>query len=189
MIELITLLIAIAIILILYKIIKNSISNTNNEQQEQSIQNNKIIYKQKPLLTETEKNFYLKLKDLEPQYKIIPQISLNAIVDKVTDNKYRTELFRNIDYGIFTNDLSNILLLIELNDQTHNQPNRKKRDIKVKEICQNANIPIITFYTNYPNEKEYVLNRILTEINKYTNNTESIAQEQINNNIENINRY
>ena len=109
------------------------------------------------------------IKVLEPKYKIIPQVNLGTIIEKISSEKFENELFRNIDYGIFTNDFSKVLLLIELNDQTHNQPQRKKRDIKVKEICNKANIPIMTFYTNYPNNQEYVINRIL---NKIENNTE-----------------
>lgn len=41
---------------------------------------------------------------------------------------------------------------------------KNKKD--VKEICNSANIKLITFYTKYPNEKEYVLNRIISEIKK-----------------------
>lgn len=41
----------------------------------------------------------------------------------------------------------------------------KKRDIKVKDICNKAGIKLITFYTKYSNEKEYVKNRIKEELN------------------------
>jgi len=36
----------------------------------------------------------------------------------------------------------------------------KLRDKKVKEICSNANIPLLTFYINMPNEPNYIVNRI-----------------------------
>lgn len=42
--------------------------------------------------------------------------------------------------------------------------NRIKRDIKVKNICNSANIKLITFYTNYPNNKDYVIKRIKQEL-------------------------
>ncbi|HIS86762.1 MAG TPA: DUF2726 domain-containing protein [Candidatus Caccenecus avistercoris] len=54
-----------------------------------------------------------------------------------------------------------LLLLIELNDASHNQIKRKDRDLKVKKILNDCNIPLLTFYTFYPNEKNYVLNRII----------------------------
>ena len=150
------------------EIINNVLFN-NKQIKKSKIRSNENIYREKTLMTNTEKNFYQKLKVLEPKYKIIPQVNLGTIIEKISNEKFENELFRNIDYGIFTNDFSKVLLLIELNDQTHNQPQRKKRDIKVKEICNKANIPIMTFYTNYPNNQEYVINRIL---NKIENNTD-----------------
>ncbi len=150
----------------------------NKLNTSKKIENNEKIYTKKDYLTPTEKNFYKKLKKLEPQYKIIPQINLSTIVNKINNTKYHTELYRNIDYGIFTNDFQ-LLLLIELNDQTHQQPKRKRRDIKVQEICKNADIPIITFYTNYPNEENYVISRILKEINI---NTKQLSKYDTNEN-------
>lgn len=67
-------------------------------------------------------------------------------------------------FAIFDKEFSKILLLIELNDNTHNKLNRKDRDLKVKKICNDAGIKLITFYTKYPNEKQYVLNRIKEEL-------------------------
>ena len=39
-------------------------------------------------------------------------------------------------------------------------------DLKVKKICNDIGVSIMTFYTKYPNEKKYVLNRIEKELNK-----------------------
>ena len=43
---------------------------------------------------------------------------------------------------------------------------RKNRDAKIKKICNAAGIPLLFFYTKYPNEKDYVINRIRNVINK-----------------------
>lgn len=153
--------------------------NTKIGKVKKQIENNEKVYTKKDYLTITEKNFYNKLKKLEPQYKVIPQINLSTVINKTNNTKYHTELYRNIDYGIFTNDFQ-LLLLIELNDQTHYQSKRKYRDIKVHEICKNTNIPIMTFYTNYPNEESYVINRILKEIQPSINNN-SILENNSNN--------
>lgn len=123
-----------------------------------------IIYEQKNFMTNAEKDFYKKIVVLEENYKIIPQINLATIVKKKSKYKYRTELYRNIDFAIFDKDLNNVLLLIELNDSTHNQKSRIDRDLKVKKICTDANLKLINFYTKYPNEQEYVIKRIKTEI-------------------------
>lgn len=138
------------------------INNTKKQEQNNIIKNE---YKKRNLMTQTELFFYNKIQELESEYKIVPQLNLGTIVEK--QNKgYRNELFKNIDFAIFNKNFSEILLLIELNDNTHEQKKRKQRDKRVKEICNNANIKLITFYTKYPNEKEYVLNRIREEIKK-----------------------
>lgn len=135
---------------------------TKTEQQEK---NNKIEnkYEKRNLMTQTEINFYHKIQELENEYKIIPQLNLGTIIEK--QNKgYRNELFKNIDFAIFSKDFQKILLLIELNDSTHEQSKRKKRDKLVKDICNSAGIRLITFYTKYSNEKQWVLDRIRKEI-------------------------
>lgn len=116
-------------------------------------------------MTPSELDFYNKIKILEKNYKIIPQVNLASIIN-ITNSKYITELFRNIDFAIFDNEYNELLLLIELNDYTHNKINRRDRDLKVKKICNDAGIKLITFHTKYPNEREYVINRIKKEISK-----------------------
>lgn len=141
-------------------------------KEEEEILKEKTIYKKKNIMTDYEYKFYLILKELEKyNYKVIPQVNLATIVEKVNNKKYYTELFRNIDFVIFNEDLTDALLLIEVNDATtHNTKKRKSRDIKVKSICANAGLNLITFYTKYANEKSYVLNRVLASITTKNNN-------------------
>ena len=158
-------------VLIIIRALTNLIDNllyNNNFNNEQKL---KTIYKKKSFMTNAEYEFYNKLKSLEPEYKIIPQLNLASIINKENNNKYYTDLFRNIDFAIFDNKLKNVLLLIELNDGTHQLKKRKARDFKVKKICKAAGIPLIYFYTKYPNEKEYVINRIKEIINSANNNS------------------
>lgn len=115
-------------------------------------------------MTNAEKEFYKKLLVLEDNYKIIPQVNLATIINKKSKYKYRTELYRNIDFVIFDKDFNEVLLLIELNDSTHSKKTRIDRDLKVKKICESANLKLINFYTKYPNEQKYVINRIKSEI-------------------------
>lgn len=79
------------------------------------------------------------------EYLILPQINLASVIDKVGDG-YRTELFRNVDFGIFDYNYRPILL-IEINDNTHFRKDRIERDKKVNEICKKAKLPLITFWT------------------------------------------
>ena len=126
-----------------------------------------VNYIPKQFLTNNEYDFLTKFIDLEDELhiNIVPQVNLASIIQKVSNSRFNTELFRNIDFGIFSADYSKALLLIELNDESHNNFHRKKRDIKVHEICNKAGIELITFYTKYSNEKEYVKGRILKELN------------------------
>ena len=161
---------------IIEKIIKKILILLGIIKKEEEILKEKTIYKKKNIMTDYEYKFYLILKELEKyNYKVIPQVNLATIVEKVNNKKYYTELFRNIDFVIFNEDLTDVLLLIEVNDVTHNTKKRKSRDIKVKSICANAGLNLITFYTKYANEKSYVLNRVLASITtKNNNNIEAV---------------
>ncbi len=123
-------------------------------------------YIKRPFLTKYELSFYNILKNLPSKYIVVPQVNLATIVSSKNPSKYRSELFRNIDYVIFSENFSDTLLLIELNDSTHKKISRKDRDLKVKRICNSAELKLMTFYTSYPNEKEYVLSRILKALEK-----------------------
>lgn len=129
-----------------------------NNIQEENVAEVKL-YEKKKFMTRTELEFYDKFKELEDEYRIVPQINLATIIKKISKG-YINELFKNIDFAIFDKQYNDILLLIELNDSSHNNVDRRDRDLKVQKICRDANIKLITFHTKYPNEKEYVLNRI-----------------------------
>ena len=150
---------------IIYKILKyfGLIQEENKERRKDT------IYIQKPIMTEYECRFYQILKELENKYIIVPQLNLAAIIKKVNNNRYYSELFRNIDFAIFSKDYKKLLLLIEINDQTHDRYKRQDRDLKVKKICNDVNVKLISFYTKYPNEKNYVINRIEKEIDLNNN--------------------
>ena len=142
---------------------------------------NKQIYQKKYFMTSSEKIFYQKIMSFNKDYVVIPQLNLASINEK-KDAKYRTELFRNVDYAIFSKNFD-ILLLIELNDITHKNKKRYERDQKVKEILKTCNIPLLTFYTSYPNEEQYVIDRINTTLK---NNYPSLLENKmINNNQDN----
>lgn len=127
------------------------IDSTNKEE---------TIYELKSIMTNYEKYFYDILKELNDDYIVVPQLNLASVVKKINNNRYYSELFRNIDFAIFSKNYSNLLLLIEINDKTHNTKKRRERDLKVKKICNDINVKLITFYSNYPNERNYVINRV-----------------------------
>ncbi len=118
------------------------------------------------LMTKTEKDFYLAIYQALPDnYILQPQVNLATIIKKIDNKPFQNELFRNIDFCIFDFDFKPIAL-IEINDKTHStQRSRQARDYKVKEICLKANIPLITFWTSYGINQEYINKRIKEVLN------------------------
>ena len=159
------LVVIILMIIVFWVIISHFGTSSSNNNINEDVSN-------KQFLSNSEYDFLTKFIDLENELhvNIVPQVNLASIIQKVSNSRFNTELFRNIDFGIFNADYSKLLLLIELNDESHNNYHRKKRDIKVRDICNKAGIKLITFYTRYSNEKEYVKSRIIKELNISTNN-------------------
>lgn len=121
----------------------------------------KFLYEsKKALITETEKEFYIAIKSsLTAEYQVFPQMNLAAFIEKTDNSRFRNELFRNVDF-LITDANYKPKIVIEINDKTHLENERKKRDEKVKNICDEAGIPIIKFWTSYGVNNEYIKNTI-----------------------------
>lgn len=91
-------------------------------------------------------------------YRVLPQINLASVIDKEGQG-FRTELFRNVDFGIFDYNFRPILL-IEINDNSHFKKDRQERDESVALITKKARIPLITFWTKDGIDKNYIYNTI-----------------------------
>jgi hypothetical protein len=136
------------IAVIILKIIIDTVSTSKTIAKAKN--NFGYEYDAKPLMTQSELSFYNQLKTLESnKIHILPQITLANIVHKKGKYTHQTELFRNIDFGIF-NESYRPELLIELNDKSHEQKSRKERNEKVKLICNSAGIDLIIIDTNNP---------------------------------------
>ncbi len=136
----------IVFIVIIVIAIKRTPKQTQN-QSNRTTEYDHRRYEVKNLLTATEEKYFAILKHVTPSsFTVYPQINLASIINRVDRHRYQSELFRNIDFAIF--DSSNRpVLLIEINDNSHKKQERIERDRKVKEICDRANIPLITFWT------------------------------------------
>lgn len=117
-------------------------------------------YQKKKLMTPTEiKYFHAIQKAVSGNYILQPQVNLATIIERTDEHKYQNELYRNIDFVIFDPQY-NPIVLIEINDKTHKEKARQARDCKVKAICALAELPIITFWTDYGINEEYIQKRI-----------------------------
>ncbi|MCH5351117.1 MAG: DUF2726 domain-containing protein [Clostridiales bacterium] len=103
--------------------------------------------RKKQLLTPPEQELYAVLKRINPdRYEVIPQTALVNVIDKKTNASYRNELFRVCDFCFVDRRTFEPLLLVELNDSSHNRADRVERDEKVAAICEDAGLPLVTFW-------------------------------------------
>ena len=114
------------------------------------------------LLTSTEMQYYRILEAyFGKDYRVLPQINLASVVDKEGAG-FRTELFRNVDFGIFDINFRPIVL-IEINDNTHFRKDRQERDESVALILKKAHLPLVTFWTKDGIDAK----QIYSELKKY----------------------
>ena len=120
----------------------------------------------KTLISKNEQGFYNVIKAAVPEgYNVFPQINLATFIDRTDDARFHNELFRNVDFLITDNEYTP-KFIIEINDQTHLNSERKERDEKVQKICEEAGIPILKLWTSYGVNPEYIKGRINETLNK-----------------------
>ena len=136
-------------------------SNSNNKTATTEV----FTYEAKQhLISPNEQKYYEAIrKCLSSNYHVFPQINLATIINKTDGTPFHNELFRNVDFLITDTDYKP-LICIEINDKTHNNPKRRYRDAKVKTICEEAGIPLITFWTSYGVQLDYIEKRIFETI-------------------------
>lgn len=138
------------------QIIKQQTQTQHNEQPKKEYHQEESLYKPKKLLTNCEKEYEQIIQRSIPEgYKLIPQVCLASIIEKTDKFAYANELFRIVDFGVFDEN-NNVKLLIEINDSSHNRSDRIARDYKVKAICEEANIPLVTFWVTANISEQYI---------------------------------
>lgn len=140
---------------------KEQAKTTDTEEENVLSEEERRYYhytKKKRYLSVAEKECFLKIKEAIKGTGLVcfPQVNLATIIQKTGNYRYMTELFRNIDFGLFDMYTTEPKIAIELNDSTHFQKDRIDRDKKVSEILQSANIPLITLYTKETNTVESI---------------------------------
>jgi hypothetical protein len=131
-------------------------------------------YEAKKLMSPAEISFFEILKHIVPkQLAVLPQVNLGTIIDKKGDSKYRNELFRNIDFCIFDAEY-NPILLIELNDASHERKDRKIRDEKVKAICGKAGLELLEIKAKKDFDVKDIEEKIITKINNVITKQKSV---------------
>ena len=103
-------------------------------------------------MTPSELSFYKTLHEAVNGCVIIPQAHISMFLDhRVKGQNWKAAFSRingkSVDFLICTNDMKP-LIAIELDDSTHDQPDRKNRDEFVNSIIVSANMPLLRFKTD-----------------------------------------
>lgn len=122
-------------------------------------------YQKRILLTKNEHNFYQRLKPLVDEYglHIIVKTRLADLIEvKPLDDKSKwAECFnkiksKHIDFVITEPDEMTAECLIELQDSSHDEPDRIERDKFVKSVCDGTGLPIIMTYGETDEIEKYL---------------------------------
>ncbi|QWQ32579.1 DUF2726 domain-containing protein [Candidatus Minimicrobia naudis] len=108
-----------------------------------------VYIKKSCAMTPSELSFYKTLHEAINGCVIIPQAHLSMFLDhEIKEQSWKAAFARingkSVDFLICTNDMKP-LIAIELDDSTHNQPDRKTRDDFVNSIMANTNMPLLRF--------------------------------------------
>lgn len=110
----------------------------------------KYLYKKKDfLMSRAEHELFDILVDLiDGKYYIFPQVHLNAMLDHKIVGQNWNAAFRHIDeksvdFVLCDKKYIKPLLVIELDDKTHELENRKSRDAEVERILNDTQIPLL----------------------------------------------
>lgn len=164
----------------------------NKQNNNSSIQQQYMPYRRRNLLTKTEYNFYITLKNTFDTYKlnICPKVRLEDIAevtDKTKLSKYRGYIkSRHVDFIICDYNLYP-LFAIELDDYSHNTIKAQNIDEFKNKLFSTIGLPLyrIIVGSNYVYELEKILYTL--NIRNIPNiNNESNKNNDINNNITNI---
>lgn len=104
-------------------------------------------YVPRELMTAPERELYRRLQQALPDYLIFSQVQLSRLIDVAPDAEKQAWLNRinrmSVDFVICASDGAKILAAIELDDSSHNLPERIKADSKKDKALKSAGIPMI----------------------------------------------
>lgn len=134
-----------AIPIILVIIIKAAISDSGNQKTSTVYRYNRKYV----IMTEREQEFYKKLKLVcGDSILIFPQIHLSSLFFHNVKGQNFKLAFRfinrlSVDFVLVDSRNFKTLLAIELDDSTHNEKDRIKRDLIVNDIFKKAHFPLL----------------------------------------------
>ncbi|HDK0046721.1 TPA: DUF2726 domain-containing protein [Escherichia coli] len=144
----------VIIVFFLSKLNESAFSQTHPENSDKisvkEMMSQDSAYERKSFLTLRERLFFKKLsKQLKSEYCLLSQVRVADIIKPVSryasGSKEYLALFRQIsqwhvDFAILNKESFEIAAVIELDDKTHQQPKRKKRDEILNKAFQQSGV-------------------------------------------------
>lgn len=139
-------------ILELIRKILRAIFGDTSEQVTETKQSKEYQYKHKDfLMTYAEAEFFrLLLQVVGDQHSVYPQVHLSAIIEhRVKGQNWKAAFShingKSVDFAVCDSNNFKPLVAIELDDKTHERPNRRIRDEEVERILIEAKLPLVRF--------------------------------------------
>ncbi len=137
-----------------------------------------LPYRKKYLLTKHEWAFYKKLKPVADMYglNVIAKIRFADLVEVDTGQtkefiKFFSKISsKHIDFGLVNPENMEVEYLIELDDRSHERPDRIERDRFVNAVCKKAGYVLIHTYNEVDEIERIISNNI--------NNTENSSKRK-----------
>ena len=120
-------------------------SNENNSQIKKSQYK---YYAKSYVMTSRENECFKILNEIfSSKWFVVPQVHLSALLDYRVKGQNWNAAFRHIngksvDFVLIGKESYRVICAIELDDSTHNKPERKERDVEIERIFNQAKIPL-----------------------------------------------
>lgn len=159
----------LSLILFVIMMLATLVSGFNKKRKV--FKNNTYAYiaKDSPM-TSVEVEFFKKLNNVvNERYYVFPQVHLSAILKPNVSGSDYLYAFRHIngksvDYVLCDKLTLRPTYAIELDDYTHDNPTRRKRDAEVERIFSEANLPLVRFKNKNIEESEII--QTLMKVNR-----------------------
>ncbi len=102
-----------------------------------------------PFMTASEVRFFEQLQDAVPECFVFAQVQLSRLIgctDSAEEKFWLNRINRmSADYVLVADDARTVLAVIELDDWSHEQPDRVRADQKKDKALQSAGLPVLRF--------------------------------------------
>lgn len=126
----------------------------------------KGFYRKGQIMTEAELKFYKVLCSmLWREYDIFPQMRLASVVNIPESTAFFWKHFKpigakSVDFVLCDKTSGETILVIELDDKTHLEAKRQKRDKFVDSVCNAAGVPILHYKPQFFYNRDQLLKAI-----------------------------